>query len=93
MTATAEFWRWMRGASDELREADGQTVADEVEQRLGQIDQRLGVEVSGPADPRELKAEIPADLAAIAMRALELRPSDRYRTAGAMAFRASGRIR
>jgi hypothetical protein len=53
MTST-EFWQWMQDASVELLEADGQTVADTVEERLSEIDSRLGVEVSGPAEPREL---------------------------------------
>ena len=53
MTST-EFWRWMKDASAELLEADGQAVADEIEERLSEIDKRLGVEVSGPAERREL---------------------------------------
>jgi len=53
MTAS-EFWRWVSEASAELLEADGQHVADEIEQRLSEIDKRLGVEISGPAEPREM---------------------------------------
>ena len=36
---------------------------------------------SDPADPRRIDARIPADLAAITLRALEKRPADRYPTA------------
>jgi len=46
-----EFWQWMSDSSGELLEADGQALADEVEQRLRIIDGRLGVEVSGPPQP------------------------------------------
>jgi hypothetical protein len=54
MTGTAQFWRWMSDASAALLDAGGQTVADEIEQRLRAVDGRLGVEVSDPGDPREL---------------------------------------
>ena len=54
MQAAAEFWRWFSDASADLLGADGQAVADQVEQHLRAVDDRLGVEVSGPADPREL---------------------------------------
>jgi hypothetical protein len=49
-----EFWEWMSVSSAELLEADGQEVADRVEERLRDIDARIGVEVSGPAEPREM---------------------------------------
>ena len=38
-----------------------------------------------PPSPSTVRSEVPADLAAIALRALERRPSDRYRTAASMA--------
>lgn len=54
----AELWEWVSEQSAELLTADGQTLADEVEQRIRAIDSRLGVEVSAPSDsddqPREL---------------------------------------
>ena len=49
-----EFWEWMTDNSAELLEADGQEVADRVEERLRDIDSRIGVEVSGAAEPREM---------------------------------------
>ena len=49
-----EFWQWMSDSSAELLEADGQEVADRVEERLSVIDARIGVEVSGAAEPREM---------------------------------------
>jgi len=38
-----------------------------------------------PADPRELRPEVPGELAAIALKALEKRPADRYATMRAFA--------
>jgi hypothetical protein len=49
-----DFWQWMSENSEELLEADGQIVADRVHERLHDVDERLGVEVSEPAEPREM---------------------------------------
>ena len=49
-----EFWEWMSDRSAELLEADGQEVADRVEERLRAIDARIGVEVSQQAETREM---------------------------------------
>ena len=49
-----EFWEWMSDRSAELLEADGQEVADRIEERLRAIDERIGVEVSQPAETREM---------------------------------------
>ena len=49
-----EFWQWMSDNSAELLRAQGPVVADQVEERLREIDDRLGVEVSDPGEPREL---------------------------------------
>ena len=58
------FWQWMSEASGELLEADGPSVADQVEERLRAIDARLGVEVSDPGEPRELIITAWSDAAA-----------------------------
>jgi hypothetical protein len=49
-----QFWQWMSENSGELLQADGPSVADQVEERLREIDERLGVEVSDPGEVREL---------------------------------------
>jgi hypothetical protein len=49
-----QFWQWMSENSGELLQADGPSVADQVEERLRAIDERLGVEVSDPGEVREL---------------------------------------
>ena len=59
-----EFWQWMSDSSAELLEADGQEVADRVEERLRDIDARIGVEVSGAAEPREMISTAWSDRAA-----------------------------
>lgn len=52
--STEEFWRWFASEESDLRQADGQAVADAVEARLREIDPRVGIEVSDPAEEREL---------------------------------------
>ena len=49
-----EFWEWMSESSAELLQADGEEVADQIEARLREYDARIGVEVSEPAEPREM---------------------------------------
>jgi len=53
MTAD-EFWEWVSENSEELLQADGQTVADRIEEQLREVDDRLGVEVSEPGETREM---------------------------------------
>ncbi len=54
MTSIEKFWRWFIAHEAELRQANGQAVADAVEAQLREIDSRVGVEVSDPAEEREL---------------------------------------
>jgi len=49
-----QFWQWMSENSADLIDADGQVVADRVHEQLHNVDERLGVEVSGPGETREL---------------------------------------
>ncbi len=55
----------------------------QAEDDLQALLERLAKEA--PAPPRQLNAQIPADLEAIALKALEKHPSDRYESAAAMA--------
>ena len=49
-----EFWQWFLAEEARLRQANGQIVADAIEDRLRAIDPRVGVEVSDPGNEREL---------------------------------------
>lgn len=54
MESAEKFWQWFVAHEADLRQGDGPAVADAVEAQLREIDPRVGVEVSDPAERREL---------------------------------------
>ena len=53
MTAN-DFWRWFSSEAAGLACADGQSVVERVGAKLNAFDPRIGIEVSDPAEQREL---------------------------------------
>ncbi len=51
MNSTADFWIWFTEHAARLLQLEGHALVDEVQERLGDVDPRLGVEVS--AEPTD----------------------------------------